>query len=474
VRASTGTRKLPPRGSLVVCAAGIALCGFSLVPGLLGAKGSMYGDQAMHLAATAAQEYRFGDSDWNVESPLSGVALDATAETERRNVVFVHLESVRARSMTPYNKDLETTPYLDSLADEGLLAERAYTPVPYSSKSLVSVNCGIYPHPTTDIKESEKPGAIPARCLPELLGKEGYRTAWFQSSWKDFENWPQLVENFGYGEFYPLDSMNREGFEEANYWSYEDDIMLQPSREWLEKKGDEPFVVTYVTGTPHHDYLAPDRYGHLDFPRDGRLNDEHNERLNDYLNSVRYVDFFVRNLIEQYKEMGLYEDTIFVFFGDHGEAFYEHGLKTHGPTPYDETLQVPLIIHDPQRFHNGERVSAETPVNHLDIAPTVLDLLGYEVTNGEYPGSSLLRPIAHDRTLMFNCRPDVECAASLNGYEKYIYFYGRKPDEKYDLRVDPSERNDLAGKTNSGDLERQRDLFLEWRLKTMAMYNGGE
>ncbi len=470
VRSSSGNRRLSPRSSFAVCVAGIALCSLSLVPGLLGARGSMYGDQTMEIAATAAREYRFGGSDWDVESPLASVALEETRKTERRNVVVVHLESIRARSATPYNENIQTMPYLDSLADQSLLAERAYAPVPYTSKSITSVNCGLYSHPATEIKESERPDAIPANCLPKLLGKQGYRTAWFQSSVKDFENWQQLAENFGYEEFYPLESMNTDGFEKANSWGYEDDIMLEPSRRWLEKNDDEPFAITYVTGTPHHEYFAPTRYGHLDFPRDDRLDDYSNDRRNDYLNSVRYVDFFVKNLIEQYKDMGLYKDTIFVFYGDHGEAFGEHGLQTHGPTPYDETLQVPLIIHDPQRFQDGETVSVDTPVNHLDIAPSVFDMLGYEVTGGKYRGNSLFRPLPEDRTLMFNCRPDVTCAASLKGYEKYIYFYGRKPDEFYDLRKDPFERHNLAEEMRNAELEKLRREFLEWRLKTMAMY----
>lgn len=458
---SSGGRRLSPRGALAACVAGVVLCCLSLVPGLLGAKGSVYGDQAVEFAATAAREYRFSSPDWNTESPLASVALDETKETERRNVVLIHLESVRARSATPYNEEIETMPYLDTLADESLLAERAYTPVPYSSKALVSVNCGMYPHPASGIKESEAPSAVPANCLPELLEKEGYRTAWFQSSWKDFENWPQLVENFGYEEFYPVESMSTEGFEKANSWGYEDAIMLEPSRGWLEN-GDEPFIATYVTNAPHLEYLAPKRYGHRDFAED--------DTFNRYLNSIRYVDFFVKNLIEQYKELGLYKNTIFVFYGDHGEAFGEHGLETHGPTPYDETLQVPLIIHDPQTFQDGERVGADTPVNHLDIAPTVLDMLGYGVANGDYPGSSLFRPIPEDRTLMFNCRPDVECAASLKGYEKYLYFYGSQPDEFYDLHKDPFEQNNLAEEMSDDELEKRRVEFLEWRLKTMAMY----
>jgi lipoteichoic acid synthase len=101
-------------------------------------------------------------------------------EKKKRNVVLVHLESTRARSTTPYNKDLETTPYLDELTKSSLLMEKAYVVVPRSSKATVTVNCGIEP-PLFYGPEFE-PGGIPSRCLPDLLEEEGYNTVFFQSS----------------------------------------------------------------------------------------------------------------------------------------------------------------------------------------------------------------------------------------------------------------------------------------------------
>jgi lipoteichoic acid synthase len=227
-------------------------------------------------------------------------------------------------------------------------------------------------------------GLDPRPLPPDLLGERGYNSVYFTSSEQTFERRPEVVENMGYEEFYPLETMDREGFEKANYFGYEDDIMLAPSRQWLEENADDgPFLATYETITPHHNYLAPDdRYGRKEFAGQ--------DALNRYLNSVRYVDSFLRNLIEQYKALGLYEDTIFVFYSDHGEAFGEHGLNQHDNAPYEEGLRIPLLVHDPQRFQAGKRVGA--PVNELDVLPTVLDLLGYRLEGGEYPGGSLLGP----------------------------------------------------------------------------------
>jgi arylsulfatase A-like enzyme len=403
-----------------------------------------------------------GTASPDVEHPATHATLAETSRTEKRNVVLIQLESTRARSVTPYDEDLDTMPFLDELADSAgsLFAERAYTTVPHTSKASVSINCGIEPHlvqPTTEAN----PDGIPVPCLADLLADQGYRTALFQSSTESFEDFEGLVENFGYAEYYPLESMDTEGYEPTNYFGYEDDIMLEPSEEWLEVNGDEPFLVKYLTGTGHDDYKClSTRYGQEDFA------DE--EPLNSYLNCLRYQDHFVENLIDQYKELGLYEDTIFVIFGDHGEGFGEHGLLGHNDTIYEEGIKVPLIVHDPRRFHDGERV--ESLASQIDILPTVLDLLGYRVENGEYPGYTLLNEPPEDRALYSSCWFEDKCLASIRGQEKYIHHYGNRPDEIFDLSEDPTEQNDLTGEYSQGELDERRDELLEWRSKTNATY----
>lgn len=454
-------------GAVGLCVMAGGLGALAFVPGASDANQAFSRSPFVNVVATGfsapgAEELDAEAASTLAASPLQDVKLAQTPETEKRNVVLIHLESVRALSTTPYNPDLKITPFLDELSKKSLLAERAYTTIPHTSKALTSLNCGIYPHPDTDIHEAE-PGGVPARCLPELLGDEGYDSVVFQSAVGKFEDRPQLVENFGYDEFIGLEDLDKKGFEKAGYLGYEDDILLPPSREWLEDNGSKaPFIATYVGITPHHEYLAPKRYGRKDLADD--------DVLNRYLNAVRYDDFWVRNLIQQYKDLGLYEDTIFVIYGDHGEAFGEHGVKGHDGVPYEEGLQVPLIIHDPGRFEDGATVSADTPVSHMDIPPTILDLLSYETKDGEYPGYSILKAPA-DRTLYFNCRPDLLCTASVKGYEKYIYHYGKRPDELYDLREDPLEENNLADSLPDEELEQRRKELLEWRAKSAATFD---
>lgn len=388
-------------------------------------------------------------------SPPLETKLGATPETEKRNVVLIVLEATRAHSVTPYNPALETTPFLDDLSKESLLAERAYTVVPHTTKALVASECGREPHLVRKITES-KPDNLPFPCLSKLLGEQGYKSVWFQNGAGNFEGRTQLVENFGYDEFYSLEDMDPDGFEKVAF-GREENMMLEPSRQWLEQNGEDPFLITYKTVSPHSRYLNPKRYGEVDFTE--------KEKLNRYLNSIRYVDFFLKNLFEQYKKLGLYDDTIFVIYGDHGEAFGEHGRYQHDNVIWEEGLRIPLIVHDPERWKTGKRVDALT--NHLDVLPTVLDLLNYRVEGRKYPGYSLLDP-AEDRTLMFNCWYNDRCLASIRGSEKYIYHYGKRDEELFDLAKDPLEKTTLAGSREESE-QRRADLF-EWRSTVNAMY----
>jgi lipoteichoic acid synthase len=255
--------------------------------------------------------------------------------------------------------------------------------------------------------------------------------------------------------------MDEEGFEKTNYFGYEDDMMLGPSEEWLKEHGNEPFVAEYLTGTGHHDYRCLNtHYGSEDF--------SNQEPLNSYLNCMRLQDHFLKNLIDQYEELGLYENTIFVIYGDHGEGFGEHGLLGHNDTIYEEGLKVPFLIYAPGWFENGKQVEGLS--NHTDILPTVIELLGYEVVNGEYPGYSLLHPIPEDRTLYFSCWFEEACLASIEGTEKYIYHYGDRPEEIFDLQRDSSEQHNLAGERATEVLDKRREDLLAWRSSVQAEY----
>jgi arylsulfatase A-like enzyme len=437
--------------------AALSLFSLSLLPSVTGAGNAFSRDVVANMIvseiATPEVEVRLAAGSLPTDTEFVG-----TPQTNRRNVVIVFLESTRAQSTTPYNEDLDTTPFLDELSKDSLMFERAYAVVPHTSKALVASLCGV-PPPLDTAKTESEPGIIPARCLPDLLEEHGYRTVFFQSATEKFERRPQLVDNMGYEDFFATQDMSKEGFEETNYFGYEDNIMLDPSREWLEENGDEPFLATYLTATGHHQYVVPHRYGKKKFVEDGEFNR--------YLNTMRYQDFFLMNLFAQYKDLGLYEDTIFIVLGDHGEGFDEHGLKQHDNTIYEEGLRIPFVIHQAGRWEGGEWI--EPAVSEMDVLPTVADLLGYRIEGDAYPGASMLDPPEH-RTLRASCYHVRTCLASIEDGEKYIYHYGNKADEYFDLSEDPRERHNIIESQSEEKIEALRNDLLRWEGRVEASY----
>ena len=462
-----GTRSVPYLGSLglFLLALGFSLLSLPVGPG--SASENIYLARApfVNVVLTGAEKATakedVPDTGSAVEHPAASASLAETSQLEKRNVVLIHLESTRAQSVTPYNEDLKTTPYLDELAKESLLAERAHVVVPRSSKGTVAVNCGI--EPALFEGPEFEPGGTPVPCLASLLKQQGYSTVFFASVSAAMDNFGAVVEGSGYEEFYSADDMDKEGFEVTNTFGYEDDIMLDPSEEWLKGHKNKPFMAEYLTGTGHYGYeCLGNRYGDQDFSND--------EELNHYLNCMRLQDIFLKKLIDQYKKLGLYENTTFVVFGDHGEGFGEHDRWLHGDTIYEEGLRIPLIIHAPGWFENGERVNGLS--SQIDILPTIVEMLGYEVKDGEYAGYSLLHPLPEQRTLFFSCISERTCLASLKGNEKYIYHYSNQPDEVLDLSKDPLEQHNLANERDEEELDKRREELLEWRSSVNATYGG--
>lgn len=457
-----GSEPAPARRQRRAAAAGLvafALIGLSAMPGFTAA-GMFARNRAVAMAFDLLSP---SASNGDTLVPAEG-AVDAPTDAyltggdgEQRNVVMIFMESVRANATTLDDPDARTTPYLAELAETSLSAEQGYAVLPHTSKSITAGNCGVEPPLDTMMTESE-PDAIPSTCLPDLLSAEGYRSAWFQSAVGEFERRADLVENFGYDEFHPVNDLPKEGFGRANYFGYEDDIMLEPTKEWVEQS-DDPFLLSYLTVSSHHDYVIEDW-------EQEHLSDD--PSYNDYLNTLRYQDQFVKKVIDQFKEMGLYEDTVFVLTADHGEGFGEHGLYQHDNTIYNEGTKIPIMVHDPQRIDEIGGRTIETPVQNMALLPTVTELLGYDIEGGEYPDKSLLDPSTDP--LRISCYHEDRCLAQIDGSMKYIHHFGNRADEYFDLVADPGETNNIINTLSKAEMSAKKHDLLRWQSEVRAAY----
>lgn len=385
--------------------------------------------------------------------------LVPTSSTKKYNVVQIVLESQGWKSTTLGTPGLDTTPFLAELAKTSLVAERAYTAMPHTTKSLIASNCGVAPPLDTSNSEARK-GGLAAKCLPTLLGEQGYNSAFFQTATKNFENREKVVDNFGYQHFYPLEAFKKKGFSETNTLGYEDDVMLQPSLDWAAEQNGRPFVMEYMTLTAHSEYVLPKGWKMKRYVED--------ETENNYLNAVRYQDDFVEKVINGFKELGLYDNTIFVIMGDHGEGFREHGRRLHNDTIWNEGIQIPYVIHAPAAT-GTQGTTVDAPVLNMATLQTVTDLLGYDITGGTYQASSVLTPEENTHPLMTSCWDIDQCVAYFpDERHKYIYFFGYKVPQYYDVVADPHEKNDLFDTLSDAEAEKLKQEILVWQAEVEA------
>lgn len=393
--------------------------------------------------------------------PAEPMTIEADPQAPRYNVVIIVLESARARSVTPYNPALSTTPVLDRLARGGVRASTAYTVIPHTSKALVAIECGIYPKVTMPIDEAAV-DALPSDCLATLLRRQGYATAFFSPAIEGFEQTDQLVRNFGFAEFFGAHALPSQGFDvTASYFGYEDDILLAPSLRWVDEHKGQPFFLTYLTLAAHHNYRVP-----RGFPQERYSSDE---VLNRYLNTLRYTDRFVGKIVDGFAARHLLDRTLFVLIGDHGEGFFEHGRNFHDNTIYDEGLQVPLVLYGagvqrPGRVLDGLR-------QNIDLLPTILGVLGLRLKSGSVPGKDLFNTDGHER-LYFSCWYHAECMALRQGARKLVYHYRSRPLQLFDLAADPGERQDLAlsPAPPREEMARMQQELLTWKEQVNARY----
>ncbi len=175
---------------------------------------------------------------------------------------------------------------------------------------------------------------------------------------------------------------------------------------------------------------------------DGQLlTEEDCGRVECYRRSLRYLDGQFAQLLAGLDELGLREKTIIVLTADHGEGLGDHGLMLHGPHVYEEDVRVPLAIEIPGR--PGGLV--EEPAGTIDVAPTLVDLLGGR-PDPQDRGRSLVPLMVGEelppRPYYFE-NHNGSVFGVVSGRDKLIYDRGADVASRFDLENDPDEQDDL-------------------------------
>jgi hypothetical protein len=341
-----------------------------------------------------------------------------------RNVVIVHLESTAARHLLPWGGTRDPMPNLTRLAGDGLLFENAYTAYPETIRSFFAVSCATWPALDTPPERYE---GVPAPALATVLAGRGYRTGLFHSGRFDYLGMRSVLRGRGFEVL--RDAGDIGGVHESSF-GIDEPSAVRSLLAWLdERPPGRPFLATYLPIAGHHPYETP-AAGPFAEGTD----------VDRYHNALHYADEALGGLLDGLRRRGLERDTLFVILGDHGEAFGEHpGNVGHTLALYEENVRVPLLFAAPGLWHTPLRTSKTASL--VDVAPTVLDLLGLPEP-AMWQGRSLLDP--SPGLALFGTDYSLGLLGLRDGRWKCIHELDADRTSLFDLDADAAEQADLA------------------------------
>lgn len=342
-----------------------------------------------------------------------------------RNVLLITLDTTRADRIGVYGYAAARTPNLDALARSGVRFDDATVQAPITGPSHASILTGMLPgrlgvidNATTSLPES-------ATTIAEALSPKGYASGAFVGAFildRPY-GFAQGFDTFASG-FTRVDSGT-----EANAERPANEV-VDEALAWLTAvPPDLPFFGWVHLYDPHVRYTPPAPFS------------------TDYDGEIAFVDQQIGRLLHAVRARNALSSTLVIAIGDHGESLGEHGEDEHGVFLYDAVLRVPFVASGPG-VKAGHIVSEQ--VRAVDVAPTILDLLGLPVPPGS-DGVSL-KPL-----LEGGSRSEIPASYSESQYPKLHFGWSDlrairadgwkaidapKP-ELYNLREDPREQNNL-------------------------------
>jgi len=383
-------------------------------------------------------------------------AAPPTPETAvRPNLLLISVDTLRADALSSYGATRKTTPFLDSLAAEGVRFEHAYATASWTSPSVVSMLTSSYPNRHRmggRLRGVPRAWSTIPETLPSLasrLGELGYRTYGLVANTnlaaeRGFDR--------GFDRFLCLGTADLDEVEEA-FAPWIDEIaggegpwflwlhLLDPHgpydgrHPWIDEFGEDHERLSFLDGMRSEllSQKAPQLLDvHMEYVR--ALYDSEVAATDDYLKSV-------------FERLPGSEDAFVLFTSDHGEEFLDHGGMQHGRTLYDESTRIPMILRTPDREPSG--VVAERVVSLVDVLPTLLAAAGDEPIENAV-GENLLTQLgdsaADARIVVAELLRGSVDRAVMDGRYKLILTErkGRTTTELFDLKNDPGEQHNLA------------------------------
>jgi arylsulfatase A-like enzyme len=416
-------------------------------------------------------------------------------------VIFLFADQLRADCLGFYGDPNVKTPHLDELAKKSIVFENAISSCPVCSPARASLLTG--QHPLThgvflnDVHLQNK-----GESIADAFGAAGYDTAYI-GKWH--------VDGKGCRSIY-IPKERRQGFQ---YWKvlecthdynqsfYYDDEPIK--KQWegydalaqtrdaanyiLTHPQNKPFFLVVSWGTPHEPYhTAPEKYRELYARKKLRLRPNvpwrfHRRTRKDllgYYSHITAIDDCIATIETAINKKGIQDNTLIVFWSDHGDMLYCHGLQKK-QKPWEESIRVPLMIYYPKKF--GEQsYKIQMPITSVNLMPTILGLCGL-VPPQSVQGNNFATKI---EDLTKNSHKDQENAILIASYWPFAdfgkhnggteyrgvrtkrYTYVRTlqgPWLLYDNHADPFQMKNLCNKKSHQQIQKQLETRLYEKLK---------
>ena len=366
----------------------------------------------------------------------------ATRVYKNAPVIIISIDTLRADHLPAYGYKNVETPNIDRFRRDATLFENAYSHVPLTLPSHISMLTGALP-PDNGVRNNIGYPFDAARheTIPSLLHKNGYATGAAISAYV-LRGSTGIKNAF---EFYD-DAVEVRGGEAQGELQRDGATTAAIAERWIGEQGDRPFFFLLHLFEPHSPYTPPEPYKsrYTSSPYDGE---------------IATADAIVGQFIDDLKRKKIYDRAVIVLMSDHGEGLNEHGEAEHGIFLYREELHVPLMLKLPDNDQSNRSVSQ--PVGLIDIFPTIAALTGI-TPPASLRGQSLLATSAHRSLYAETLYPRIHLGWSdLHSLIDDAHHYIKAPrPELYDFPHDLAERDNI--------LERERRTYAAMRQQLDA------
>ena len=316
-------------------------------------------------------------------------------EEHKYNVVLVIIESMTAENLAKYGGKPKLTPFLNSIMDKSLVFNNFYSAGIHTYNGIYSC---LTSFPTVLKKHSMKGVIIPKyNGISNVLKSKGYSTMFFINHDSEFDNVGGFVKNNDFDEVisqkdYPSNKV-------VSSLGVGDDFLFEFSIDKINQR-QKPFFSCFMTASNHGPYKIPEYANFI--PKSKEIKSQ----------LIEYTDWSLEKFITLAQKEPWFENTIFVFTGDHGKG---------DNTPYGISFayhRVPLVVYAPKIIKPKE---VNSLCGQIDILPIVMNLLNSSYTNNTY-GKDILSE--ERKYIYFTNNENIAC---LN--EDFLYIFGKNIQE---------------------------------------------